>query len=175
MKKTILFIALLCGVFSLTAQNAIDTTEQAVLKYASEDIVSACGSAENQDVVAQSAAIKLTQKQLLTYKGNYVIKMSVGLAAHETWTPDSVASMKFWIRRTLKGDNLWEQDYDTAKVVFGAWNELVFDNFYAIDGSSDLFFGYTIECGGLPIGGDGNNISPNANATWILDGTTWIQ
>lgn len=175
MKKTILFIALLCGVFSLTAQNAIDTTEQAVLKYASEDIVSACGAAENQDVVAQSAAIKLTQKQLLTYKGNYVIKMSVGLAAHETWTPDSVASMKFWIRRTLKGDNLWEQDYDTAKVVFGAWNELVFDNFYAIDGSSDLFFGYTIECGGLPIGGDGNNISPNANATWILDGTTWIQ
>ena len=175
MKKTILFIALLCGVFSLTAQNAIDTTEQAVLKYASEDIVSACGAAENQDVVAQSAAIKLTQKQLLTYKGNYVIKMSVGLAAHETWTPDSVASMKFWIRRTLKGDNLWEQDYDTAKVVFGAWNELVFDNFYAIDGSSDLFFGYTIECGGLPIGGDGNNISPNANATWILDGTKWIQ
>ena len=175
MKKTILFIALLCGVFLLTAQNAIDTTEQAVLKYASEDIVSACGAAENQDVVAQSAAIKLTQKQLLTYKGNYVIKMSVGLAAHETWTPDSVASMKFWIRRTLKGDNLWEQDYDTAKVVFGAWNELVFDNFYAIDGSSDLFFGYTIECGGLPIGGDGNNISPNANATWILDGTKWIQ
>ena len=175
MKKTILFIALLCGVFSLTAQNAIDTTEQAVLKYASADIVSACGAAENQDVVAQSAAIKLTQKQLLTYKGNYVIKMSVGLAAHETWTPDSVASMKFWIRRTLKGDNLWEQDYDTAKVVFGAWNELVFDNFYAIDGSSDLFFGYTIECGGLPIGGDGNNISPNENATWILDGTKWIQ
>ncbi len=175
MKKTILFIALLCGVFSLTAQNAIDTTEQAVLKYASEDIVSACGAAENQDVVAQSVAIKLTQKQLLTYKGNYVIKMSVGLAAHETWTPDSVASMKFWIRRTLKGDNLWEQDYDTAKVVFGAWNELVFDNFYAIDASSELFFGYTIECGGLPIGGDGNNISPNANATWILDGTKWIQ
>ena len=69
MKKTILFIALLCGVFSLTAQNAIDTTEQAVLKYASEDIVSACGAAENQDVVAQSVAIKLTQKQLLTYKG----------------------------------------------------------------------------------------------------------
>ena len=169
MKKTILFIALLCGVFSLTAQNAIDTTEQAVLKYASEDIVSACGAAENQDVVAQSAAIKLTQKQLLTYKGNYVIKMSVGLAAHETWTPDSVASMKFWIRRTLKGDNLWEQDYDTAKVVFGAWNELIFDNFYAIDGSSELFFGYTIECGGLPIGGDGNNINPDLNATWILD------
>lgn len=175
MKKTILFIALLCGVFSLTAQNAIDTTEQAVLKYASEDIVSACGAAESQDVVAQSAAIKLTQKQLLTYKGNYVIKMSVGLAAHETWTPDSVASMKFWIRRTLQGDNLWEQDYDTAKVVFGAWNELVFDNFYAIDGSSDLFFGYTIECGGLPIGGDGNNVTPDKNATWILDGTKWIQ
>ena len=175
MKKTILFIALLCGVFSLTAQNAIDTTEQAVLKYASEDIVSACGAAENQDVVAQSAAIKLTQKQLLTYKGNYVIKMSVGLAAHETWTPDSVASMKFWIRRTLKGDNLWEQDYDTAKVVFGAWNELVFDNFYAIDGSSDLFFGYTIECGGLPIGGDGNNFNADQNAIWILDGTKWVQ
>ena len=177
MKKTILFIALLCGVFSLTAQNAIDTTEQAVLKYASEDIVSACGAAENQDVVAQSAAIKLTQKQLLTYKGNYVIKMSVGLAAHETWTPDSVASMKFWIRRTLKGDNLWEQDYDTAKVVFGAWNELIFDNFYAIDGSSELFFGYTIECGGLPIGGDGNNINPDLNATWILDTSDnkWIQ
>ena len=116
-------------------------------------------------------------KQLLTYKGNYVIKMSVGLAAHETWTPDSVASMKFWIRRTLKGDNLWEQDYDTAKVVFGAWNELVFDNFYAIDGSSELFFGYTIECGGLPIGGDGNNINPDLNATWILDTSDnkWIQ
>ena len=177
MKKTILFIALLCGVFLLTAQNAIDTTEQAVLKYASEDIVSACGAAENQDVVAQSAAIKFTQKQLLTYKGNYVIKMSVGLAAHETWIPDSVASMKFWIRRTLKGDNLWEQDYDTAKVVFGAWNELVFDNFYAVDAASDLYFGYTIECGGLPIGGDGNNINPDLNATWIFDTSDnkWIQ
>ena len=177
MKKTILFIAFLCGVFSLIAQNAIDTTEQAVLKYASEDIVSACGAAENQNIVAQSAAIKLTQKQLLTYKNNYVIKMAVGLAAHETWTPDSVVSMKFWIRRTLKGENLWEQDFDTAKIVFGAWNELVFDNFYAVDAASDLYFGYTIECGGLPIGGDGNNINPDLNATWILDTSDnkWIQ
>lgn len=175
MKKTILFIAFLCGVFSLTAQNAIDTTEQAVLKYASEDIVSACGAAENQDIVAQSAAIKLTQKQLLTYKGNYFIKMSVGLAADKNWTPDSVVSCKFWIRRTLKGENLWEQDYDTAKIVFGAWNELVFDNFYAVDAASDLFFGYTIECGGLPIGGDGNNFNADQNATWILDGTKWVQ
>lgn len=175
MKKNYFIYCIIVWSIFVNCANAIDTTEQAVLKYASEDIVSACGAAENQDVVAQSVAIKLTQKQLLTYKGNYVIKMSVGLAAHETWTPDSVASMKFWIRRTLKGDNLWEQDYDTAKVVFGAWNELVFDNFYAIDASSELFFGYTIECGGLPIGGDGNNISPNANATWILDGTKWIQ
>lgn len=177
MKKTILFIAFLCSVFSLIAQNAIDTTEQAVLKYASEDIVSACGAAENQNIVAQSAAIKLTQKQLLTYKNNYVIKMAVGLAAHETWTPDSVVSMKFWIRRTLKDENLWEQDFDTAKIVFGAWNELVFDNFYAVDAASDLYFGYTIECGGLPIGGDGNNINPDLNATWILDTSDnkWIQ
>lgn len=177
MKKTILFIAFLCGVFSLTAQNAIDTTNQAVLKYASEDIVSACGAAENQNVVAQSAAIKLTQKQLLTYKNNYVIKMAVGLAKHDKWTPDTVQGLKFWIRKTLKGENLWEQDYDTAKIVFGAWNELVFDDFYAVDASSDLYFGYTIECGGLPIGGDGNNFGADPNATWILDVSddTWIQ
>ena len=69
---TILFIALLCGVFSLTAQNTIDTTNQAVLKYASEEILSACGAAESQDIVVQSAAIKLTQKQLLTYKGRFL-------------------------------------------------------------------------------------------------------
>ncbi len=177
MKKTILFIALLCGVFSLTAQNVIDTTNQSVLKYCSEQIVSACGAAESQDIVAQSAAIRLTQTQLLTYKGNYFIKMSVGLAKHETWTPDSVVSMKFWIRKSLKGANLWEQDYDTANVVFGAWNELVFDNFYAVDATSDLYFGYTIECGGLPIGGDGNNLSPDKNATYILDTSDdrWIQ
>ncbi len=159
------------------AQAPIDTTNQASLQYCTEDIVSACGQEESQKKYAQSAAIKLTQKQLLTYKGNYVIKMSVGLAAHETWTPEIVSGMKYWIRESLNGENLWEQDYDVSKVVFGAWNELVFDNFYAIDGSSDLFFGYTIECGGLPIGGDGNSASPDANATWVYDCSSnkWIQ
>ena len=159
------------------AQAPIDTTNQASLQYCTEDIVSACGQEESQKKYAQSAAIKLTQKQLLTYKGNYVIKMLVGLAAHETWTPEIVSGMKYWIRESLNGENLWEQDYDVSKVVFGAWNELVFDNFYAIDGSSDLYFGYTIECGGLPIGGDGNSASSDANATWVYDCSSnkWIQ
>ena len=174
MKKLLLFNLLLVVCVFVKAQT-IDETEQAVLKYSSEDIVSACGMDLSQEIVAQSAAIKLTQKQLLTYKNNYVIKMAVGLAADKTWTPESVASFKFWIRSTLNGENLWEQDYDITKVVFGAWNELVFDNFYAIDGASDLYFGYTIECGGLPIGGDGNYDSANPNATWIFDGTQWIQ
>ncbi|MBQ8720585.1 MAG: Omp28-related outer membrane protein [Paludibacteraceae bacterium] len=177
MKKTILFIAFLCGLFSLTAQNAIDTTNQAVLKYASEDIVSACGAEESQVVYGQSAAIRLTQKQLVAYKDNYVIKMMVGLAKHDEWTPDTVQGLKFWIREKLTGENLWEQEYDTAKIEFGAWNELVFDEFFALDGASDLYFGYTITCGGLPIAGDGNIMAADPNATHILDvsANKWIQ
>ena len=177
MKKTILFIAFLCGVFMLTAQNVVDTTEQAVLKYCADTIASSCGAAEDQVVVAQSAAIRLTQKQLVAYKDNYFIKMSVGLGKHEEWTPDTVKSMKFWIRKTLNSENLWEQDYDTAKVVFGEWNELVFDNYYAVDGRSDLYFGYTIECGGLPIGGDGDYMGANDYGTYIKDvsESKWIQ
>ncbi len=159
------------------AQAPIDTTNQASLQYCTDDIVSACGQAESQEEYAQSAAICFSQQKLSTYKDNYVVKMSVGLAAHKTWTPEKVSSMKFWIRESLSGENLWEQDYDVSKVVFGVWNELVFDNFYAIDGSSDLYFGYTIECGGLPIGGDGNSASPDANATWVYDCSSnkWIQ
>ena len=177
MKKTILFIAFLCGFFALTAQNVVDTTEQAVLKYCADTIASSCGAAEDQVVVAQSAAIRLTQKQLVAYKDNYFIKMSVGLGKHAKWTPDTVKSMKFWIRKTLNGENLWEQDYDTAKVVFGEWNELLFDNYYAVDGRSDLYFGYTIECGGLPIGGDGNYIGANDYGIYIKDvsESKWIQ
>lgn len=172
MKKTILFIALLCGVLSLSAQNTIDTTNQAVLKYCSDEILSAGGNDYSQVEYEQAAAVKFTSSQLKLYKGNYVVKMAVGLAKHEKWTPESVSGLKFWIRKTLKGENLWEQDYDVEKVVFGEWNELVLDEFFAIDAFSDLYFGYTINCGGLPIGGDGNNLSPNSNAIYFLNAET---
>ena len=177
MKKTILFIALLCGVFSLMAQNDVDTTDQTVLKYCTEEIKSAGGNDYSQNELSQAAAVKFTANQLNLYAGNYVVKMSVGLAKHEEWTPDSVSRLTFWIRKSLNGENLWEQDYDTANIVFGAWNELVFDEFFAIDATSDLYFGYTILCGGLPIGGDGNNLSPNSNATYFYDcdGGKWMN
>ncbi|MBR5238813.1 MAG: Omp28-related outer membrane protein [Paludibacteraceae bacterium] len=177
MRKTILFVALLCGVLLVSAQNTIDTTNQAILKYCSDEILSAAGNDKSQVEYAQSAAIKFTSSQLRLYKGNYVVKMAVGLAKDKEWTPESVSSLKFWIRKTLKGDNLWEQDYDVEKIVFGEWNELVFDEFFSIDAFSDLYFGYTINCGGLPIGGDGNNLSPNSNATYIydVDGDKWIS
>ena len=177
MKKTILFIALFCSVFSLMAQNSVDTTDQTVLKYCTEEIKSAGGNDYSQNELSQAAAIKVTANQLKLYAGNYVVKMAVGLAKHEEWTPDSVTRLTFWIRKTLNGENLWEQDYDTANIVFGAWNELVFDEFFAIDATSDLYFGYTILCGGLPIGGDGNNLSPNSNATYFYDcdGGKWIN
>ena len=177
MKKGILFIVLLCGVFSLMAQTAIDTTNQAILKYCTEEVKAACGAEESQVRYGQSAAIRLTQKQLVAYKDNYVIKMMVGLAKHDEWTPDTVEGLKFWIRKKLTGENIWEQEYDTAKIEFGAWNELVFDEFFALDGTSDLYFGYTITCGGLPIAGDGNIMSADPNATYILDvsDNSWIQ
>ena len=177
MRKTILFVALLCGVLLVSAQNTIDTTNQAILKYCSDEIVASAGNAESQVEYAQSAAIKFTASQMRLYKGNYVVKMAVGLAKHDKWTPESVSGLKFWIRKTLKGDNLWEQDYDVEKIVFGEWNELVFDEFFSIDAFSDLYFGYTINCGGLPIGGDGNNLSPNSNATYIydVDSDKWIS
>jgi hypothetical protein len=177
MKKGILLIAFVCGIFSLMAQNTVDTTNQAVLKYCTEDIKSAGGNDYSQNELSQAAAVKFTANQLKLYAGNYVVKMSVGLAKHEEWTPDSVTKLTFWIRKSLNGENLWEQDYDTAKIVFGAWNELVFDEFFAVNGASDLYFGYTILCGGLPIGGDGNNLTPNSNATFFYDcdGGTWIN
>ena len=177
MKKTILFIALFCSVFSLMAQNSVDTTDQTVLKYCTEEIKSAGGNDYSQNELSQAAAIKVTANQLKLYAGNYVVKMAVGLAKHEEWTPDSVSRLTFWIRKSLNGENLWEQDYDTANIVFCAWNELVFDEFFAIDATSDLYFGYTILCGGLPIGGDGNNLSPNSNATYFYDcdGGKWIN
>ena len=176
MRKRILFIALLCSVLLGFAQNTIDTTNQAVLKYCSDEILSSAGNAESQFEYAQAAAIKFTSSQLRLYKGNYVVKMAVGLAKDDKWTPESVSGLKFWIRKTLKGDNLWEQDYDVEKIVFGEWNELVFDEFFSIDAFSDLYFGYTINCGGLPIGGD-KSLSPNSNATYIydVDSDKWIS
>ena len=176
MRKRILFIALLCSVLLGFAQNTIDTTNQAVLKYCSDEILSSAGNAESQVEYAQAAAIKFTSSQLRLYKGNYVVKMAVGLAKDDKWTPESVSGLKFWIRKTLKGDNLWEQDYDVEKIVFGEWNELVFDEFFSIDAFSDLYFGYTINCGGLPIGGD-KSLSPNSNATYIydVDADKWIS
>ena len=176
MRKRILFIALLCSVLLGFAQNTIDTTNQAVLKYCSDEILSSAGNAESQVEYAQAAAIKFTSSQLRLYKGNYVVKMAVGLAKDDKWTPESVSGLKFWIRKTLKGDNLWEQDYDVEKIVFGEWNELVFDEFFSIDAFSDLYFGYTINCGGLPIGGD-KSLSPNSNATYIydVDSDKWIS
>ena len=60
MKKTILFIALLCGVFSLMAQNDVDTTDQTVLKYCTEEIKSAGGNDYSQNEFSQAAAIKVT-------------------------------------------------------------------------------------------------------------------
>lgn len=146
----------------------VDTTVQAPMQYCADEIVSAAGNEYSQTEYSQSAAVKFTANQLALYSGNYVIKMAVGLAAHEEWTPQSVSKFTFWIRKALKGENLWEQEYDVANIKFGEWNELVLDEYMAIDGSKDLFFGYTIDCGGLPIGGDGS-MTPDENATWIYD------
>lgn len=146
----------------------VDTTVQAPMQYCTDEIVSAAGNEYSQTEYSQSAAVKFTANQLALYSGNYVIKMAVGLAAHEEWTPQSVSKFTFWIRKALKGENLWEQEYDVANIKFGEWNELVLDEYMAIDGSKDLFFGYTIDCGGLPIGGDGS-MTPDENATWIYD------
>ena len=175
MKKTILFVALLCGMLSLSAQTTIDTTNQAVLKYCSDDIMTGVGNAHSQELLEQSAAVRFTAQQLKLYAGNYAVKMSVGLGKDPNWTPEKVESFKFWIRKSLTGDNLWEQDYDITKIEFGAWNELVFDDFYGIDGASDLYFGYTIVCGGLPIGAD-LSVSPNDNGIYIydVDAKKWI-
>ena len=175
MKKTILFVALLCGMLSLSAQTTVDTTEQAVIQYCSDEVVTGVGNAHSQELSEQSAAAMFTANQLKLYAGNYAVKMSVGLAKDKDWTPEKVESFKFWIRKSLTGANLWEQDYDIAEIEFGAWNELVFDEFYAIDGTSDLYFGYTIVCGGLPIGAD-LSAYPNDNGVYIydVDAKRWI-
>ena len=167
----ILFVALFCGILAVSAQNTVDTTNQAVLKYCTDEVLTSCGSDSecSQNIIEQSAAIKFTANQLKLYKDNYVVKMAVGLAKDKNWTPEKVSGLTFWIRKSLKDENLWEQEYDTTKIVFGEWHELVLDNFFAIDASSDLYFGYTINCGGLPIGGDGNTVAPNANAIHIYD------
>ncbi len=154
----------------------VDTTVQAAIQYCSDEIVSAAGNDYSQTEYSQSAAVKFTANQLALYSGNYIIKMAVGLAAHEEWTPQSVSKFTFWIRKTLKGENLWEKDYDVANIVFGEWHELVLDEYMLIDEAKDLYFGYTIDCGGLPIGGDGS-MTPDDNATWIYDcgGKKWMQ
>lgn len=155
----------------------VDTTVQAAIQYCAEEIVSAAGNDYSQTEYSQSAAVKITSNQLSLYSGNYIIKMAVGLAAHEEWTPQSVSKFTFWIRKTLKGENLWSKDYDVANIVFGEWHELVLDEYMLIDNKAqDLYFGYTIDCGGLPIGGDGN-MTPDKNATWIYDctGKKWMQ
>ena len=71
------------------AQNSVDTTDQTVLKYCTEEIKSAGGNDYSQNELSQAAAIKVTANQLKLYAGNYVVKMAVGLAKHEEWTPDS--------------------------------------------------------------------------------------
>ena len=154
----------------------VDTTVQAAIQYCSDEIVSAAGNDYSQTEYSQSAAVKFTANQLALYSGNYIIKMAVGLAAHEEWTPQSVSKFTFWIRKTLNGENLWEKDYDVANIVFGGWHELVLDQYMPIDASKDLYFGYTIDCGGLPIGGDGS-MTPDENATWIYDcgSKKWMQ
>lgn len=154
----------------------VDTTVQAAIQYCADEIVSAAGNDYSQTEYSQSAAVKFTANQLALYSGNYIIKMAVGLAAHEEWTPQSVSKFTFWIRKTLKGENLWEKDYDVANIVFGEWHELVLDEYMLIDEAKDLYFGYTIDCGGLPIGGDGS-MTPDDNATWIYDcgGKKWMQ
>ena len=175
MKKTILFVSLLCGVLSLSAQTTVDTTKQAVMQYCGDEVKTGVGNALSQELSEQSAAVMFTAKQLKLYAGNYAVKMSVGLAKEKEWTPEKVESFKFWIRKSLTGENLWEQDYDITKIEFGAWNELVFDDFYGIDGTSDLYFGYTIVCGGLPIGAD-LSAYPNDNGIYIydVDAKRWI-
>ena len=154
----------------------VDTTVQAAIQYCADEIVSAAGNDYSQTEYSQSAAVKFTANQLALYSGNYIIKMAVGLAAHEEWTPQSVSKFTFWIRKTLKGENLWEKDYDVANIVFGEWHELVLDEYMLIDEAKDLYFGYTIDCGGLPIGGDGS-MTPDDNATWIYDcgSKKWMQ
>jgi hypothetical protein len=177
MKRMILFVVFMCGVLSLFAQNTVDTTDQVVLKYSLDSIVTGGGAEYSQTEYTQGAAIRYTENQLKLYAGNYVVKMSVGLAKEDKWIPEHVSSLTYWIRKSLNGENVWEQEFDTKNIVFGAWNELVFDEFYAIDATSDLYFGYTINCGGLPIGADGNSMSPNPNATYIYDSSEakWIQ
>ncbi len=177
MKKTILFFVLLCSIFSVVAQNSVDTTEQSVLKYCTDVVKTAGGAAYSQEVCSQSAAVYFDKNQLGLYANNYVVKMAVGLGKDPKWTPTTVTGFKFWIRKSLSGDNVWEQNFDITKVVFGEWHELVLDSFYAIDGTSSLYFGYTIDCGGLPIGGDGNSLAPNNNAIYIFDvsDNTWIK
>ena len=155
----------------------IDTTTQFAMQYCDDTVRTALGQDYTSTMYVQSAAVKLTKAQLQAFLSNYVIKMSVGLHGQDkNAVSTEYKDLKFWIRKSLGGENLWSQEY-TGEIKLKDWNTMVMDPFFELkEPVSDLYFGYTINANGLIIGCDGSQ-SPEKNGCWIYDCATkkWIS
>ena len=155
----------------------IDTTTQFAMQYCDDSVRTALGQDYTSTMYVQSAAIKLTKSQLQAFLSNYVIKMSVGLHGQDkNAVSTEYKDLKFWIRKSLGGENLWSQEY-TGEIKLKDWNTIVMDPFFELkEPVSDLYFGYTINANGLIIGCDGSQ-DPDKNGCWIYDCATkkWMS
>ena len=155
----------------------IDTTTQFAMQYCDDSVRTALGQDYTSTMYVQSAAIKLTKSQLQAFLSNYVIKMSVGLHGQDqNAVSTEYKDLKFWIRKSLGGEDLWSQEY-TGEIKLKDWNTMVMDPFFELkEPVSDLYFGYTINANGLIIGCDGSQ-DPDKNGCWIYDCATkkWMS
>lgn len=111
-----------------------------------------------------SAAIVYPAEALEEYVGAKVIGLRIGLV-----TGEGFSDMEAWVRTSLDGGDVRQQAVADPSA---GWNEIRFADPYAIDGATDLCFGFTYQqmksakC--LSIAGD-----PNANGCWLANGLDW--
>lgn len=152
----------------------LDTTTQVVVGYCSTDLTNYFPVGQDQTegkIYEQSAAIHLTSDVLAGYDANRIIKVAVALSKDTK----NYSKLRFWVRESLDGENIWEYSY-TGKVELGVWMEVLVSPYFKIQKDKEYYLGYTIDADLLPIAGD-KNPSPNPEATYIYDCATeeWIQ